>query len=146
MRSASPRGANFREFCTGEVRGIPRLRTGGVPARPTSPTGRGVLRRGSPGGVRVVSKGPGAEPGHIPFPAICRSFGGALGRTRTCDLPIRSWFARMRVRPNVSEDLAYLCRLRHFIAVPFSPLFDSILVRLQYDRSTLSLCKGGVVE
>jgi hypothetical protein len=45
---------------------------------------------------------------------------------------VRSWFARMRVRPNVSEDLAYLCRLRHFIAALFPPLFGSVLVRLQY--------------
>jgi hypothetical protein len=52
----------------------------------------------------------------------------------------------MRVCPNVSEDLAYLCRLRHFIAALFSPLFGSVLVRLQYGCSTLSLCEGGVVE
>jgi hypothetical protein len=77
---------------------------------------------------------------------ICRTFGSALGRTRTCDLLIRSWFARVWIRPNVSEDLAYLCRLRHFIATLFSPLFSSVLVRLQYGCSTLSLCAGGVVK
>jgi hypothetical protein len=38
----------------------------------------------------------------------------------------------VRSRPDVSEDLAYLCRLRHFIAAPFPHLFSSVLVRLQY--------------
>ena len=71
-------------------------------------------------------------------PRICRTFKSALGRTRTCDLLIRSWFARVRIRPNVSEDLAYLCRLSHFIATLFSSLFSSVLARLQYGCSTAS--------
>jgi hypothetical protein len=72
---------------------------------------------------------------------------GMLGSSaRTCDLLIRSWFARVWIRPNVSEDLAYLCGLRHLIATLFSALFSSVLVRLQYGCSTLPLCGGGVVE
>src|SRR5829696_6714036 len=74
--------ANFLEPPQSEVRGIPRLRTGDVPAALTSPTGRGVLRRGSPGGVRVVSKGPGANPGPSPFATICLQIVVFLWRAR----------------------------------------------------------------
>jgi hypothetical protein len=88
--------------------------------------------------VKFLSKGPDEKSG--PFAVLrftCKrgNFSSELGRTRTCDLLIRSWFARVRIHPNVSEDLAYLCRLRHFIATPFSPLFSSVLVRLQYIRA-----------
>ena len=38
----------------------------------------------------LVSKGPGGKPGPLWYPTFCRTFVGALGRTRTCDLLIRS--------------------------------------------------------
>ena len=71
---------------------------------------------------------------------------GMLGETRTRDPLIRSWFAPVWIRSNVSGNLAYLRRSRHFNAPLFFPLFSSVLVRLQYGCSTSSLCEGGVVE
>jgi hypothetical protein len=77
---------------------------------------------------------------------LCKTFRSALGRTRTCDLLIRSWFARVLVRPSLSKDLTYLGRLRRFMAAAFPFPFGSVLTRLQYGCSTLLLCGGRVVS
>jgi hypothetical protein len=64
--------------------------------------GRHRARRSSSVGC-CCRRPPASSPGAFGFPAVCKALPGALGRTRTCDLLIRSGPLRAETGPGASR-------------------------------------------